>query len=496
MQKILIANRGEIAIRIAKTCKRLGFLPCGIYSTADKNSLHIKYCKESMELGGTYPIDNYLNMYKIIDAAKKMDCNLIHPGYGFLAEKSEFAELCIKEGFVFVGPSPNVLTISGNKILSKKISSSFISVAEGKEVSNEDEALELANKIGYPVILKATKGGGGRGLRILRHQHELLDSFIASKKETMTSFGSDKIFIEKYIENPRHIEVQVIGDKSNVIHLGERECSIQRRYQKLIEETPSTALNDDLRGFITKKAVEIMKQIGYDNAGTVEFLFKDGTFYFMEINSRIQVEHPITEIVTGVDIVEQQLNISSGKGLTLEQDTIKTKGHAIECRINAENPFTFVPYPGLVKYFVPIEDDNIRIDSHLYSGYIIPPFYDSLIAKVISFGKNRSESIQRMNNALSSCRISGVPTIIPFHISALHDNRFLSGNYDTSFINDLKYYSDKNTEIAAAIFVHLPKKIDYIEKRDKNDPWIQSRYISYLTSERNFYCNNLLRWFK
>ncbi len=496
LQKVLIANRGEIVIRIANTCKRLGFIPCGIYSNADKNALHIKYCKESLDIGGNYSIENYLNMYKIIDAAKKMDCTFIHPGYGFLAEKYEFAEQCIKEGIVFIGPSPDVLRISGDKGVAKEVASAFAPVAEGKEVSSVEESLKLANKIGYPVILKATKGGGGKGLRVINTPDDLIDSFAISKKEATSSFGSERVYIEKYLQNPRHIEVQILGDKLHVIHLGERECSIQRRHQKLIEETPSLALTEETRSILTKTAAAIMKQIKYDNAGTVEFLFKGGKFYFMEINSRIQVEHPITEAVTGIDIVEQQLNIASGKGLTLEQDKIKAKGHAIECRINAENPFTFAPYPGLVKQFLPPKDNNIRIDSSLYSGYVIPTFYDSLIAKVISIGENRGESIERMKNALLSFRISGIPSTIPFHISALNDNRFLSGLYNTSFINNLRYYSDKDCETAAAVFVYLPKRIHYLQQKDKNDPWLESRYRSYCKSDRMFYCNNVLRWLK
>ena len=494
MQKVLIANRAEIVIRIANTCKRLGFIPCGIYSDADKNALHLKYCKETLDIGGNFPNENYLNMDKIIDAAKKMDCNFIHPGYGFLAEKSEFAELCVKEGFIFIGPSSDVLKLSGNKVLAKQVASAFAPVAEGKEVSVVDEAIELADRIGYPVILKATKGGGGRGLRIINTPSDLQDSFIISKKEAAMSFGSDRVYIEKYIENPRHIEVQILGDKSHVIHLGERECSIQRRHQKLIEETPSTALSEETRHMLTKTAVAIMKAIKYDSAGTVEFLFKDEKFYFMEINSRIQVEHPITEAVTGIDIVEQQLDIASNKTLSLEQDNVKAKGHAIECRINAENPFTFIPYPGLVKQFVPPKDSNIRIDSSLYSGYTIPHFYDSLLAKVISNGENRNDSIKRMKQALLSFRISGIPSTIPFHLSSLNDDRFLNGNYDTSFINNLRYYSDKDCEIAAAIFVHLPKRIQYLQNEEENDPWLESKFNSFYTSKRSFYCNNPGRW--
>jgi acetyl-CoA carboxylase biotin carboxylase subunit len=497
LQKVLIANRGEIVIRIANTCKKLGFIPCGIYSNADKNALHIKYCEETLDIGGSYPNENYLNMDRIIDAAKKMDCDFIHPGYGFLAEKSEFAKQCTDGGFIFIGPSFKVLELSGNKVLAKQVASTIAPVAEGKEVSRLDESIELADKIGYPVILKATKGGGGRGLRVLNTVNDLKKSFNISKKEAASSFGSDKVYIEKYIENPRHIEVQILGDKSssNIIHLGERECSIQRRNQKLIEETPSSALTDETRDLLTKMAVSIMKEIKYDNAGTVEFLYKDGKFYFMEINSRIQVEHAITEEVTGIDIVEQQLDIASGKGLLLEQDKIKAKGHAIECRINAENPFTFTPCPGTVKQFLaPKNNKNIRIDSSLYSGYAIPPFYDSLLAKIISNGKNRKESIENMRQALLSFRISGIPSTIPFHVSALNDDRFLHGVYDTSFINNMKYYSDKDSEIAAAIFVHLPKRIQYVQNKDEIDLWLLSKYNSFFNPEGTFYYNNIMRW--
>ncbi len=496
MQKVLIANRGEIVIRIANTCKRLGFVPCGIYSNADKNALHTKHCKETLDIGGDFPHENYLNMPKIIDAAKKMDCNFIHPGYGFLSEKSEFAQLCINEGFAFVGPSPNVLELSGNKVLAKQVASAFAPVAEGKEISNVNEALELADRIGYPVILKATKGGGGRGLRIINTLSDLRDSFTISKKEAATSFGSDRVYIEKYVENPRHIEVQILGDKSHIIHLGERECSIQRRHQKLIEETPSPALNEETRSKLTDTATAIMKEIKYDNAGTVEFLFKGGKFYFMEINSRIQVEHPITEAVTGIDIVEQQLNIASDKGLLLEQNEVRSKGHAIECRINAENPISFAPHPGLVKQFLPPDDDNIRIDTSLYSGYAVPPFYDSLLAKVISIGESRIESIERMRHALLKFRISGIPSTIPFHLSALKDNRFLDGNYNTSFIDGLRYCSDRDCEIAAAIFVRLPKRIQYLLKKDEKDSWLESRCNSYGKFERTFYFDNVMRWLK
>ena len=305
-KNVLIANRGEIAIRIARTCKKLDLKPFGIYSDADKGSLHIRECERAVNIGGFMSSESYLKMDKIIDAAKEFGCELIHPGYGFLSENSNFVMLCKKEGLTFIGPSYQAMSITGDKARSRRVASKITSIVDGDEVSNERSAIELAEKIGYPVILKAVHGGGGRGLRILRSFEELKEAFAASKNEAMISFGSDRIYVEKYIENPRHIEVQVLADDSKIIHLGERECSIQRRHQKLIEETPSPALTVEMRNEITKTAIAIMKEMGYTNAGTVEFLFKDNKFYFMEVNARIQVEHPITEAVTGVDIVEEE----------------------------------------------------------------------------------------------------------------------------------------------------------------------------------------------
>ena len=445
-------------IRVAKTCRKLDLRPCGIYSDADKDSLHIRHCDEALSIGGSSPSESYLRMDKIINAAKKLGCDFIHPGYGFLAENLEFSELCRKEGIIFVGPSPEVMKLSGDKVRARKVASKVASIVEGDEVSKVSDALDLANKIGYPVILKAAKGGGGRGLRIVTTADELKVAFASSRNEAIMSFGSDRIYIEKYIENPRHIEVQILGDNSNIIHLGERECSVQRRNQKLIEETPSPALTNESREKITNTAIAVMKEMRYNNAGTVEFLFKEGNFYFMEVNSRIQVEHAITEEVTGIDIVAEQLHISSGEGLSIKQEDVKPRGHAIECRINAEHPISFVPFPGMVKHFVPTIGKGIRVDTFLYSGYSIPPFYDSLMAKLICTGENRGDTIRMMKEALFSFRISGIPTTIPFHISALSDNRFLEGNYDTSFINELRPFSSKNGEVAEQYYFSCQKR--------------------------------------
>ena len=457
-------------IRVAKTCRKLDLRPCGIYSDADKDSLHIRHCDEVLSIGGSSPSESYLRMDKIINAAKKLGCDFIHPGYGFLAENLEFSELCRKEGIIFVGPSPEVMKLSGDKVRARKVASKVASIVEGDEVSKVSNALDLANKIGYPVILKAAKGGGGRGLRIVTTADELKVAFASSRNEAIMSFGSDRIYIEKYIENPRHIEVQILGDDSNIIHLGERECSVQRRNQKLIEETPSPALTNETREKITNTAIAVMKEMRYNNAGTVEFLFKEGNFYFMEVNSRIQVEHAITEEVTGIDIVAEQLHISSGEGLSIKQEDVKPRGHAIECRINAEHPISFVPFPGMVKHFVPTIGKGIRVDTFLYSGYSIPPFYDSLVAKLICTGENRGDTIRMMKEALFSFRISGIPTTIPFHISALSDNRFLEGNYDTSFINELRPFSSKNGEVAGSNIISAAKKGSFSKKIRRGRP--------------------------
>ena len=493
--KVLIANRGEIALRVAKTCRKLTMIPCAIYSDSDRDSLHVKYCEEAINIGGNTAAESYLRPDKIIEAANKMGCDLIHPGYGFLAENSEFAELCEKRGLIFVGPSSDTLKISGDKIKVKEVASKVAPVIHGKEVTTNEEALALAENLQYPIIVKAVKGGGGRGLRIARSPNELTQVFNSAKNESMISFRSDRVYIEKYLEKPRHIEVQLLGDDSEVVQLGERECSVQRRHQKLIEETPSPALTSDTRKQIIHTAISIMNEIKYNNAGTVEFLFKDGDFYFMEVNSRIQVEHPITEQVTGIDIVEQQLNVASGIGLTITQKDIKSNGHAIECRINAEHPLSFVPFPGTVKKFVPPEGFGIRVDSALYTGYTIPPFYDSLIGKLICYGDTRLEAIDRMKHSLSSFRISGIPSTIPFHLAALNDKRFVEGNYDTSFIYELCPYTENNGEIAAAILYHLPKKIIFLQSPSEQNNWMKSRFnwIDF-DPNYNYNSNSFSRW--
>jgi acetyl/propionyl-CoA carboxylase alpha subunit len=477
--KLLIANRGEIATRIVKSCNKLDIIPCGVYSEADKNSVYIKSLKETLNIGGFSATDSYLRMDKIVNAAKKLGCSMIHPGYGFLAENLQFSELCKKEGLVFVGPSAEVLKISGDKLRAKDLASRVAPVLQGKEVSKEDEALKVAGEIGYPVILKAARGGGGRGLRVAKSADDISKFIDVSRNESMISFGSDRLFIEKYLQHPKHIEVQILGDNSTIIQLGERECSVQRRHQKLIEETPSQILTKEMRKRITDTAIAIMKEMNYDSAGTVEFLFKNEHFYFMEVNSRIQVEHPVTEEVTGVDLVEQQINVASGAGLTIKQEDVKPRGHAIECRINAEHPLSFIPYAGTIKSFIPpVESENVRIDTALSAGSTVPPFYDSLIAKLICFADTRFDAIERMKQSLSMFRISGIPTTIPFHLSALNDTRFIEGSYDTSFVDDLKPYSAIDGEVASAILCQLPRKIKFLinEGSLNENAWMKSRF--------------------
>jgi len=491
--KLLIANRGEIATRIVKSCIKLDIIPCGVYSEADKNSVYVKSLNDALNIGGFTATDSYLRMDKIVNAAKKLGCSMVHPGYGFLAENLQFSELCAKEGLIFVGPSPEVLKVSGDKLRAKDVASKVAPVLEGKEVSKEEEALKVARDIGYPVILKAARGGGGRGLRIAKSPDDISKVIDTSRNESMISFGSDRLFVEKYLEHPRHIEVQILGDNSTIIQLGERECSVQRRHQKLIEETPSPALTDEMRKRITDTAIAIVKEMKYDSAGTVEFLFKNEHFYFMEVNSRIQVEHPVTEEVTGVDLVEQQLNIASGAGLTIKQEDVKPRGHAIECRINAEHPLSFIPFAGTIRSFTPpLDTKDVRIDTALSTGSTVPPYYDSLIAKLICFGDNRFAAIERMKQSLSVFRISGIPTTIPFHLSALNDTSFIEGSYDTSFVDNLKPYSVIDGEVASAILCQLPRKIKFVvtEGNSNENAWMKSRF-----SDSNFdHYFSISRW--
>ena len=476
-RKILIANRGEIACRIIRTCRKLGIKTAAIYSQADKECLHVKLADEAYFIGPPEPERSYLNIEKIIEVAKKCDADAIHPGYGFLAERADFAEACEKAGIKFVGPTSLVLKKLENKVKTRELmSKAGIKIIPGSEESIEDfdEALKTAKEIGFPVLVKASYGGGGRGMRIAKNREELEKIFEIAKSEAKTAFGKPEIYIEKYLEKPRHIEFQILADRyGNIVHLGERECSIQRRYQKLLEETPSPALNEELRKEMGRTAIRAAEACGYINAGTIEFLLKNREFYFLEINKRIQVEHLITELVTDIDLIEQQIRIAQGEKLKLNQKDIAINGWAIDCRINCEDPQrNFIPCPGKITKHATPKAEWIRIDTHLYEGYEIPYYYDSLIAKVAVKGENRKQAIERMRFTLENYVIEGVPTTLPFHLSILKNRKFLEGNYHTELVEEI----ERLTEIAAisaaiAIRCLSPYSLTIRRREREKDKW-------------------------
>ena len=439
LKKILIANRGEIAVRIIRACRELGIRTVAVYSEIDKNSLHKELADEAVCIGPAPSNKSYLNVKAIIEAACLTGCDGIHPGYGFLSENSSFAKMCDEIGIKFIGPTYKMIELMGNKSKAKEtMKKAGIPVVPGSDglVDNVLEAIKVALRIGYPVILKASSGGGGKGIRIAYNEKELVKFYDLVRQEAKISFNDDSIYIEKFIENPRHIEVQVIADEhGNVIHLGERDCTVQRNNQKMLEETPSGVITDKLRQKMGKITVSALKEIGYSNVGTIEYLLdKNKDFYFMEMNTRVQVEHPITETITGVDIIKEQLRIASGEKLQYKQDDIKFTGHSLEARINAENPYkNFMPCPGEIKELHIPGGNGVRIDTAIYPGYKIPPTYDSMIAKIIVHGKDRNESIAKMKSALGEFVIDGISTNIDFY-KILEDEDFISNNYDTSFI--------------------------------------------------------------
>lgn len=440
LKKILIANRGEIAVRIIRACRELGIRTVAVYSEIDKNSLHKELADEAVCIGPAPSNKSYLNVKAIIEAACLTGCDGIHPGYGFLSENSSFAKMCDEIGIKFIGPTYKMIELMGNKSKAKEtMKKAGIPVVPGSDglVDNVLEAIKVALRIGYPVILKASSGGGGKGIRIAYNEKELVKFYDLVRQEAKISFNDDSIYIEKFIENPRHIEVQVIADEhGNVIHLGERDCTVQRNNQKMLEETPSGVITDKLRQKMGKITVSALKEIGYSNVGTIEYLLdKNKDFYFMEMNTRVQVEHPITETITGVDIIKEQLRIASGEKLQYKQDDIKFTGHSLEARINAENPYkNFMPCPGEIKELHIPGGNGVRIDTAIYPGYKIPPTYDSMIAKIIVHGKDRNESIAKMKSALGEFVIDGISTNIDFLYKILEDEDFISNNYDTSFI--------------------------------------------------------------
>lgn len=445
-QKVLIANRGEIAVRIIRACNEMGISTVAVYSKADKDALHVKLADEAICIGNALPKESYLNIENIISAAVSLGAEAIHPGFGFLSENARFAEICKKCNLQFIGPTAEMIKLMGDKAKAReKMIEAGVPVVPGSDGTIEDisKAKKLAKEIGYPVILKAASGGGGRGMRIVYSQEELEDAFLTASAEAKAAFGDGSMYMEKYIENPRHIEFQILGDRfGNVVHLGERDCSLQRRHQKVIEEAPSAFITKELREKMGKAAVLAAKAVSYENAGTIEFIVdKEGQFYFIEMNTRIQVEHPVTEMITGIDLIKAQLKIASGKRLDFDEKSISFRGHAIECRINAENPNKgFRPCAGTITDLHLPGGRGIRIDTGIYHGYRIPPNYDSMLAKVIAYGDDRKEAIRIMQRALEELVIEGVDTNIDFQYQLLCTPEFEEGNYDTSYIEkNLEY---------------------------------------------------------
>ena len=441
--KILIANRGEIALRVIRSCKELGIKSVAVYSEADRDALHVRFADEAVCIGPPPGRESYLNIPRIIAAAEITNADAIHPGYGFLAENAQFSEICESSGIKFIGPTPGMITAMGDKASAKDtMRKSGVPVVPGSDGTIEDikKAREVADGVGYPVIIKATAGGGGKGMRLAWKDDEFERQFQMAQTEAEAAFGNRNVYIEKYVEEPRHVEFQILGDQyGEVIHLGERECSIQRRHQKLIEESPSPVVDAELREKMGAAAVKGAKSVKYEGAGTIEFLVdRYKNFYFMEMNTRIQVEHPVTEQVTGFDLVKEQINIAAGSRVSKKK--LKQVGHAIECRINAEDPYKdFRPNPGTITGFHTPGGYGVRVDSHAYVGYAIPPYYDSLIAKLIAFGSNREEVIDRMSRALEEFIIEGIATTIPFHAKVMKDERFRKGEFDTHFLDSFNF---------------------------------------------------------
>jgi len=438
-EKILIANRGEIALRIQRACRELGIKTVAVHSEADRDAKYVKLADESVCIGPPPSSQSYLNVPAIIAAAEVTDAEAIHPGYGFLSENADFAERVESSGFVFIGPRPDSIRLMGDKVAAKDAMKEAkvpcVPGSEGALPDDPDEVLRIARDVGYPVLIKAAGGGGGRGMRVVHTEAALLSSVEMTKTEAQTAFGNPMVYMERYLQTPRHIEFQVLADEhGNAIHLGERDCSIQRRHQKVLEEAPAPGLDPKLRDRIGERCAEACRKIGYRGAGTFEFLYEDGEFFFIEMNTRIQVEHPVTELVTGVDIVQEQLWIASGEKLRYQQKDIVLKGHAIECRINAEHPYTFVPSPGRLTTWHPPGGPGIRVDSHVFAGYMVPPHYDSMIGKLLAYGKTRDQAIARMRGALLEMAVEGINTNIPLHQDLMNDRAFQEGGSSIHYL--------------------------------------------------------------
>lgn len=441
IDKIVIANRGEIALRILRACKELGIKTVVVHSLADRDSMPVRLADESVCIGPPSPSESYLNMPAIISAAEITDAVAIHPGYGFLAENADFAERVEKSGFIFIGPRPETIRLMGDKVSAihamKKAGVPTVPGSEGPLNNDNDRTLAIARQIGYPVIIKAAGGGGGRGMRVVRSEAALLNAVSMTRAEAGAAFKNETVYLEKFLENPRHIEVQVLGDgHGNAVHLGERDCSTQRRHQKVIEEAPAPGITDKQRHSIGKRCAQACREMNYRGAGTFEFLYENDHFYFIEMNTRVQVEHPVTEMITGIDIVKEQIRIAASEPLSFNQKDIQFHGHAIECRINAEDPENFTPSPGTISLFHAPGGPGIRIDSHIYSSYRVPPYYDSLIGKLITYGETREIAIARMRNALDEIVVEGIKTNIPLHQDMMRDGNFIKGGMNIHYLEE------------------------------------------------------------
>ncbi len=439
LTKVVIANRGEIALRILRACRELGIRTVAIHSTADRDLKHVRLADESVCIGPPASIHSYLNIPAVISAAEVTDAVAIHPGYGFLSENADFAEQVEKSGFTFIGPRPETIRLMGDKVSAiKTMKQAGVPCVPGSDGSLGDDMEEnarLAKIIGYPVIIKAAGGGGGRGMRVVHSEAALASAISLTKTEAGSAFGNDTVYMEKYLENPRHIEIQVLADThGNAIYLGERDCSMQRRHQKVIEEAPAPGITEEIRSFIGERCAKACQEIGYRGAGTFEFLYEDGEFYFIEMNTRLQVEHPVTELITGVDIVREQILIADGEPLSVTQNDIKIQGHAMECRINAEDPNTFMPSPGTITRYHAPGGPGVRVDTHIYAGYKVPPYYDSMIGKLITYSNSRESAIQRMCIALDEMVIDGIKTNIPLHQRLLKDSEFRAGGTSIHYL--------------------------------------------------------------
>ena len=439
LDKIVIANRGEIALRILRACREMGIKTVAVHSTADNNLKHVLLADETVCIGPPNSTESYLNMPAIISAAEVTDSVAIHPGYGFLSENADFAERVESSGFTFIGPPASAIRLMGDKVSAiramKAAGVPTVPGSDGPLGDDADEVIKMARDIGYPIIIKAAAGGGGRGMRVVHAEASLTAAITVTKAEARAAFGDDTVYMEKFLEKPRHIEFQIIADShGNAVHLGERDCSMQRRHQKVIEEAPAPGITEEQRNRIGERCVKACQEIGYRSAGTFEFLYEDGEFYFIEMNTRLQVEHPVTELITGVDLVREQLRVASGEKLSIRQEDIKIQGHAIECRINAEDPKTFMPSPGLITLYHAPGGPGVRIDSHIYSGYKVPPYYDSMIGKLITHGADRKAAIARMKNALTEIVIEGIRTNVPLHQEIFQHAAFQQGGTDIHYL--------------------------------------------------------------